>query len=144
MLRAIAFAVGTLNKDYPYHLNTLPGPLFKTDGTTSKSSASLLLLGFRFFELPVKGSFQRSITVLFSIGLKFYLRLEVECLLSSCPVSSGQYSRTRSNLSKLNLRGYHTLWLFFPEELNFPRENLYERSYKTTSLLHFYKRFSLP
>ena len=37
-----------------------------------------MLLGFRFFLLPVMGTFQRSITVLFAIGLKLYLRLEVD------------------------------------------------------------------
>ncbi len=90
------------------------------------------------------GSFQRSITVLFSIGLKMYLRLEVECLLISHSVSSEWYLRTRSNLSKLPLRGYHTLWLFIPEKLKFPREDLCERSCNTTSSFSFKKEFSLP
>ena len=35
------------------------------------------LQGFNVFSLPVKGSFQRSFTVLFAIGLDVYLGLEV-------------------------------------------------------------------
>lgn len=37
-----------------------------------------LLLDFRFFSLPVTGSFQRSLAVLFAIGLNKYLGLEVD------------------------------------------------------------------
>ena len=46
------------------HLNKLPGTLFETHVTTPKSSNTLWLLGFRVFELPIKGSFQLSFTLL--------------------------------------------------------------------------------
>jgi hypothetical protein len=54
--------------DYPRHSNTLPGTLFETNGTIPKNGTLQSLLGFRVFELPVRGSFQRSLTVLYSIG----------------------------------------------------------------------------
>ena len=49
-------------KNYPRHSDELPGTLFETYDTTHRR-VRLWLLGFRFFALPVKGAFQRSITV---------------------------------------------------------------------------------
>ena len=51
-------------ESYPCHTDTLPGTLFKEHGRTPKGPTLLLLLDFRFFELPGRGSFQRSLTVL--------------------------------------------------------------------------------
>jgi hypothetical protein len=44
---------------------------------TPKMRATTIPCRFQVFSLPVKGSFQRSLTVLFAIGLESYLRLEV-------------------------------------------------------------------
>lgn len=57
--------------------NQLPGPLFRTYDATPKCCIILSLLCFRSFHTPFKSSFQRSLTVLYAIGLEVYLGLEV-------------------------------------------------------------------
>ena len=94
--------------------------LFETYDTTHRC-VRLSLLGFRFFSLPVKGSFQLSITVrYFAIGLKTYLRLEVDA--SRIPVKYPVNSTLVTMLapSQLRLRGYHTLRRIFPDNFDFP------------------------
>ena len=81
----------------------------------------LKLSGFRFFELPVKGSFQRSITVrYFAIGLKTYLRLEVDA--PHIPVKYPVNGTLVTILAppQLRLRGYHTVLRAFPGDFDFP------------------------
>ena len=86
-----------LKKDYPRYLHTLPGPLFETYDTTPKSRIILYPLGFRIFSLPVTGSFQLSFTVLSAIGLKTYLRLEVNT--SQLPAQYPMYSTQDTHTS---------------------------------------------
>ena len=107
-------------KNYPCHSDELPGTLFETYDTTHRC-IRLLLLGFRFFSLPVKGAFQRSLTVrYFAIGLKTYLRLEIDA--SQIPVKYPVNSTLVTMLapSQLRLRGFHTLWRVFPDNFDFP------------------------
>ena len=63
---------------YPCHTSILHGSLFQTYVATPKGRNKLSLIDFRLFELPVMGSFQRSLTVLYAIGLETYLRLAVD------------------------------------------------------------------
>ena len=61
------------------------------------------------------GTFQRSITVLYAIGLEEYLRLEVDA--SYIPI---QYpvngTLELSKPSQFFLRGYHTVTHVFPDD----------------------------
>ncbi len=110
--------------DYPCHIDTLPGTLFETNGTTPKSGTLPSLLGFRIFELPVRGSFQLSFTVLVCYRTQVVFKVGSWCLPVSPLVSSKGYSRTHQYHSQLPLRDYHTLWSSFPGEFRFPREGI--------------------
>ena len=70
---------------YPCHMCILHGSLFQTYVATPKCRNKLSLIDFRLFELPVTGSFQRSLTVLYAIGLETYLRLAVDACLLPTP-----------------------------------------------------------
>ena len=107
-------------KNYPCHSDKLPGTLFETYDTTL-SCVRLWLLGFRFFLLPVKGSFQLSITVpYFAIGLRTYLRLEVDAPQIPVKYPVNGTLVTMLAPSQLRLRDYHTLWYGFPADFGFP------------------------
>ena len=79
--------------NYPRHLDKLPGPLFETYVTTPKSRNMLYPLGFRFFLLPVKGSFQLSLMVLIFYRSQLVFKVWSWCLQNSCLISKKQYSR---------------------------------------------------
>ena len=111
--------------------------------TTQLTQCHLWLLGFRFLSLPVKGSFQLSIAVpYFAIGLKTYLRLEVDAshIPAQYPVNGSQ--DTTQSFSVI------PTWLSHFKALLSRRVRIAKRGRKnslyTTSPLHFNKGFSLP
>jgi hypothetical protein len=70
------------------------------------------------------GAFQRSITVLFAIGLKECLRLEVDAsrIPIQYPVNSTQDT---AESSQVLVRGYHTLRHAFPGDFRLLRSDPY-------------------
>jgi len=103
------------------HKNKLPGTLFETHVTTPKSRNTLWLLGFRVFELPVKGSFQLSLTLLVRYRTQGVFKVGGWCPPISWLVSSSQYSRYHLVPFQLPLRDFHPLRYHVPENFKFPK-----------------------
>ena len=102
---------------YPRHRGALPGSLFKTNDAHLSARISLSLSSFGLFELPSTGSFQRSLTVLFAIGLKTCLRLEVIVprIHTQFPMCATQ---DISTATPVPVRGYHPLWHRVPADFS--------------------------
>ena len=120
------------------HSDKLPGTLFETHVTTPKSSDTLWLLGFRVFELPVKGSFQLSLAVLvhyrtqgvFRVGswcLPFSISIQwliLEILFGSFPVTLTWLSHSRVSLSReLQVPKKDLITVYTPHLLNITIKN---------------------
>jgi hypothetical protein len=91
MLRAFCFRFEYLSR---VTLTTQMNSLARYSKRTVQllKAVPIKLLGFRLFLLPVMGTFQRSITVLSTIGLKLCLKLEVDAsyIPIQYPVNSTQ------------------------------------------------------
>ena len=89
------------------------------------------------------GTFQRSITVLFAIGLKLYLRLEVNAsyIHTQYPVSITQDTAKIFSVIPTWLSHFKAC---LSRQLQVPEIRSVKAVYKTTSSLSFNKEFSLP
>ena len=89
------------------------------------------------------GTFQRSITVLFAIGLKLYLRLEVNAsqIPTQYPVSGTQDTAKIFSVSPTWLSHFKAC---LSRQLQVPKIRSVKAVFNTTSPLSFNKGFSLP
>ena len=89
------------------------------------------------------GTFQRSITVLFAIGLKLYLRLEVDAFYihAQYPVSTTQDTAKIFSVALTWLSHFRAC---LSRQLQVPEIRSVKAVYNTTSSLSFNKEFSLP
>ena len=95
------------------------------------------------FHLPLRGTFQLSVTLLVCYRSRDVFRVGSLCLPPSRAISDARYSGTSGiSLISLPLRDYHPLWCGIPADFGFTFREY--QSPNTTSLLSFDKRFGLP
>ena len=95
------------------------------------------------FHLPLRGTFQLSVTLLVRYRSRDVFRVGSLCLPPSREISDPRYSGTSGlSLIGLPLRDYHPLWCGIPADFGFTFREY--QSPNPTSLLPFGKRFGLP
>lgn len=113
-------------------------------GSSLSRPAGLSPPGFRLFSLPVRGSFQLSLTVLVRYRSWDVFRIGSRCLPDSRPISKGRYSGWQRSLPGLRLRGFHPLRRRHSSRTSASpgREHMLP-SCNTTSPLYRYRGFGL-
>ena len=118
-----------------------PWPVIQNVRSNPERPLHPISIMFQIFSQPTKASFQLSLTVLILYRSCVIFRFGGQCPPHSRLISSRRYSRNSISPSNISLRDYHPLRFNFPVNL---RNLLGEKkTLYTTSLLYYYKRFSL-